>query len=88
MTAIKVTGPVLPKPAETLPPDLESFMASSGDDGVIVVAFGSMVSSLPPKMLNTLAKVLGRMKQKVLWKIKGIFQSPVFQKNLNVLALH
>lgn len=73
MTAIIVTGPLLPQPAKTLPPDLESFITSSADDGVIVVAFGSMVSTLPPQTLDILAKVLGRMKQKVLWKMKGIF---------------
>lgn len=72
MTAIIVTGPLLPQPAKALPHDLESFFTSSEDDGVIVVAFGSMVSSLPPLTLNMLAKVLGKMKQKVLWKIKGI----------------
>ena len=72
MAAVIVTGPLLPRPAKTLPPELESFMTSSGDDGVILVAFGSMVSSLPPHILRMLAKVLGRMEQKVLWKIKGI----------------
>lgn len=75
MTAIIVTGPLLPQPAKALPHDLESFFTSSGDDGVIVVAFGSMVSTLPPQTLNMLAKVLGRLKQKVLWKIKGISHS-------------
>jgi len=72
IAAVIVTGPLLPRPAKTLPPELESFMRSSGDDGVILVAFGSMVSSLPPQMLRMLAKVLGRMEQTVLWKIKGI----------------
>ena len=72
MTALIVTGPLLPRPAKTLPPELESFMTNSGDDGVVVVAFGSMVSTLPTQTLRMLAIVLGRMKQKVLWKIKGI----------------
>jgi len=45
-------------------------MTNSGDDGVVVVAFGSMVSTLPTQTLRMLAIVLGRMKQKVLWKIK------------------
>lgn len=80
MAAVIVTGPLLPRPAKTLPPELDSLMRSSGDDGVIVVAFGSMVSSLPPQMLRMLAKVLGRMEQKVLWKIKGIHSFRVFQK--------
>ena len=66
-----MTGPLLPKPAKALPGDLESFMSTSGDDGVIVVAFGSMISALPAQTLNMLALVFGKMKQKVLWKIKG-----------------
>ena len=72
ITAIKVTGPLLPKPAQPLSAELETFMASAGDEGVIVVAFGSMVSSLPTPTLNMLTKVLGGMNHKVLWKIKGV----------------
>ena len=70
-TAIIVTGPILPKPAKPLPIDLEKFMANAGDDGVIIVSFGSMMSSLPIPTIKMLAKVLGEMKQKVLWKLKG-----------------
>ena len=70
-TAIIVTGPILPKPAKPLPIDLEKFMASAGNDGVIIVSFGSMMSSLPIPTIKMLAKVLGEMKQKVLWKLKG-----------------
>ena len=70
-TAVIVTGPILPKPAKPLPIDLEKFMASAGDDGVIIVSFGSMMSSLPIPTIKMLAKVLGEMKQKVLWKLKG-----------------
>ena len=70
-TAIIVTGPILPKPAKPLPIDLEKFMASAGDDGVIIVSFGSMMSSLPIPTIKMLAKVLGEMKQKVLWKLIG-----------------
>ena len=66
-----MTGPILPKPAKPLPIDLEKFMASAGDDGVIIVSFGSMMSSLPIPTIKMLAKVLGEMKQKVLWKLKG-----------------
>ena len=80
MTALIVTGPLLPRPAKSLSPELESFMTSSGDDGVIVVAFGSMVSTLPKQTLRMLAEVLGRMKQKVLWKIKGIYYISSFTK--------
>ena len=62
MTALIVTGPLLPRPARNLPPELESFMTGSGDDGVIVVSFGSMVPTLPTQTLRILAKVLGIVK--------------------------
>lgn len=65
-TAIIVTGPILPKPAEPLPIDLAKFMVSAGDDRVIIVSFGSMMSSLPIPTIKMLAKVLGETKQKVL----------------------
>ena len=75
-----VTGPLLPKPAKPLPADLETFMASAaGDDGVIVVAFGSMLSVLPTPTLDMLTKVLGGMKYKVLWKLKGLLNPFLIQ---------
>lgn len=63
---------MLPRPAKPLPSDLETFMSSSGGEGVVVVAFGSMLSVLPIATLEMLTRVLGGMKQRVFWKIKGL----------------
>ena len=80
-----VTGPILPKPAKPLPADLETFMVNAGDDGVIIVAFGSMLSVLPKPTLDMLTKVLGGMKQKVLWKLKGLL-NPFLIQNYTYLV--
>ncbi|XP_031561289.1 UDP-glucuronosyltransferase 1-2-like isoform X3 [Actinia tenebrosa] len=69
-TAVKMIGAVLPEPAQPLPADLEQFMQSSGDHGVILVTFGSMVSKLDASILKKMTVVFGRLKQKILWKVK------------------
>ena len=66
-----MVGPLLPKPAAALPEDFDRFMASSGEAGVVLVSFGSMMSSPPEEVVETLAKAFGRLKQKVIWKIDG-----------------
>ena len=70
-----MVGPMLPKPAAPLPPlyfsTFERFVSSSGEAGVILVSFGSMMSSPPQEVVETLAKAFGRLKQKVIWKING-----------------
>ncbi|XP_031561287.1 UDP-glucuronosyltransferase 1-2-like isoform X1 [Actinia tenebrosa] len=68
--AVKMIGAVLPEPAQPLPADLEQFMQSSGDHGVILVTFGSMVSKLDASILKKMTVVFGRLKQKILWKVK------------------
>lgn len=82
-----VTGPLLPKPAKPLPADLETFMASAaGDEGVIVVAFGSMLSVLPTPTLDMLTKVLGGMKYQVLWKLKGLLNPFLIENYTHLLS--
>ncbi|XP_031561284.1 UDP-glucuronosyltransferase 2B17-like, partial [Actinia tenebrosa] len=68
--AVKMIGAVLPEPAQPLPADLEQFMQSSGEHGVILVTFGSMVSKLDASILKKMSVVFGRLKQKILWKVK------------------
>ena len=71
--AVRMIGPVLPEPPQPLPADLEKFMQSSGEHGVILVTFGSMVSKLDPSILKKMTHVFGRLKQKILWKVKSKF---------------
>ena len=87
MTALIVTGPLLPRPAKSLPAELESFMMSSGDDGVIVVSFGSMVPTLPTQTLRILAKVLGIVKF-LLRKQRKLVIKESYQSISIKIALH
>ncbi|XP_032821755.2 UDP-glucuronosyltransferase 1A5-like [Petromyzon marinus] len=57
--------------AKPLPQDLEEFMQSSEEHGVVVVSFGSMVSAIPYRIANVLAEGLGRIPQKVIWRYEG-----------------
>ncbi|XP_078452141.1 UDP-glucuronosyltransferase 1A5-like isoform X1 [Lampetra planeri] len=57
--------------ARPLPQDLEEFMQSSEEHGVVVVSFGSMVSTIPYRIANVLAEGLGRIQQKVIWRYEG-----------------
>ncbi|XP_043951725.1 UDP-glucuronosyltransferase 2A2-like isoform X2 [Gambusia affinis] len=59
------------RPANQLPEDLEAFMQSSGDAGVVLVTFGSMVTNLAPDRANVIASALGRLPQKVIWRYRG-----------------
>ncbi|XP_047220789.1 UDP-glucuronosyltransferase 2C1-like isoform X2 [Girardinichthys multiradiatus] len=59
------------RPANQLPEDMEAFLQSSGDDGVVVVTFGSLVTSLTADRADVIASALGRIPQKVIWRYCG-----------------
>ncbi|KAM3602025.1 uncharacterized protein V6R79_023248 [Siganus canaliculatus] len=59
------------KPAEPLPADLEDFVQSAGEHGVIIMTLGTLVNALPEQVANEIASVFARMPQKVIWKHKG-----------------
>lgn len=59
------------KPANPLPEDLEAFMRSSGDAGVVVVTFGSMVNNLTMDRADVIAAALAQIPQKVIWRYSG-----------------
>ncbi|XP_045899409.1 UDP-glucuronosyltransferase 2A2-like isoform X2 [Micropterus dolomieu] len=59
------------KPANQLPEDLEAFVQSSGDAGVVVVSFGSMVTNLTTERADVIAAAFGRIPQKVIWRYSG-----------------
>ena len=57
-------------PAQPLSEELEEFMQSAGDDGVILVSFGTVLGSLDENVLQMMATAFSRLPQKVIWKIK------------------
>ena len=60
------------QPVQPLPSDLQQLIDSSGDDGAIIVSFGSNVASaLDKNKVDIMAEAFGRLKQKVIWRLKG-----------------
>ena len=69
-----MVGPttVQPKPSP-LPPDLVDFINSvGGRNGFIIASFGSYAQTIITKAkIDILASAFGKLKQKVIWKLKG-----------------
>uniref|UniRef100_A0AAY3ZY82 UDP-glucuronosyltransferase n=1 Tax=Denticeps clupeoides TaxID=299321 RepID=A0AAY3ZY82_9TELE len=59
------------RPAEPLPSDLESFVQSSEKYGVVVISFGTLISTLPEDMTEAIATALAHLPQKVVWRFQG-----------------
>ncbi|RXN28591.1 UDP-glucuronosyltransferase 2A1-like protein [Labeo rohita] len=68
---IKYVGGLHCTPAKPLPKDMEEFVQSSGDDGIVVFSLGSMIDKLPKETSNMIASALARIPQKVLWQYGG-----------------
>ncbi|XP_069790296.1 UDP-glucuronosyltransferase 1A1-like [Narcine bancroftii] len=59
------------KERKPLPQDLEEFVNSSGEHGVVIFSLGSMVSDMPISAANQIAKAFGQIPQKVVWRYHG-----------------
>uniref|UniRef100_A0A8C0VYY3 UDP-glucuronosyltransferase n=1 Tax=Castor canadensis TaxID=51338 RepID=A0A8C0VYY3_CASCN len=59
------------KPAKPLPKEIEDFVQSSGENGVVVFSLGSMVSNLTEERANVIASALAQIPQKVVWRYDG-----------------
>ncbi|XP_062865414.1 UDP-glucuronosyltransferase 2C1-like [Trichomycterus rosablanca] len=70
------------KPSKPLPQDLEDFMQSSGEHGVIVMSLGTMVELLPRDVTNAISEAFAELPQKVVWKYKGERPSTVGNNTL------
>jgi len=53
------------KPAQPLPADLEEFVQSAGEHGVIIMTLGTLVNALPREIADEIATVFAKMPQKV-----------------------
>ncbi|XP_067295653.1 UDP-glucuronosyltransferase 2C1-like isoform X1 [Pseudorasbora parva] len=58
-------------PAKPLPKDMEEFVQSSGDDGIVVFTLGSLIDKMPNETSNRIASALAQIPQKVLWRYGG-----------------
>uniref|UniRef100_A0A8C2N1D5 UDP-glucuronosyltransferase n=1 Tax=Cricetulus griseus TaxID=10029 RepID=A0A8C2N1D5_CRIGR len=59
------------KPAKPLPKEMEEFVQSSGEHGIVVFSLGSMVKNLTEEKACLIASALAQIPQKVLWRYKG-----------------
>ncbi|XP_061752402.1 UDP-glucuronosyltransferase 2B19-like [Nerophis ophidion] len=59
------------KPSEPLPRELEDFVQSSGEHGVIVMSLGTLVADLPEDITDGIAAAFARLPQKVVWRHQG-----------------
>ncbi|XP_018548022.1 UDP glucuronosyltransferase 5 family, polypeptide D1 [Lates calcarifer] len=59
------------KPAQPLPADLEEFVQSAGEHGVIIMTLGTLVNALPKEVADEIASVFAKMPQKVIWRHIG-----------------
>uniref|UniRef100_UPI003AAB0B70 UDP-glucuronosyltransferase 2B20-like n=1 Tax=Centroberyx gerrardi TaxID=166262 RepID=UPI003AAB0B70 len=59
------------KPSKSLSQDLEDFVESSGEHGVIIMTLGTLVGHLPEDFAEHIAAAFAQLPQKVIWKHKG-----------------
>ncbi|XP_078344951.1 2-hydroxyacylsphingosine 1-beta-galactosyltransferase-like [Oculina patagonica] len=80
-----MVGPITVQTPKQLPPDFEKFVNSSGGHGFIMASFGSYVESVLHKdKLDMLAEAFGKLKQKVLWRLKD-YVPPSLSPNIKVV---
>ncbi|XP_072922169.1 UDP-glucuronosyltransferase 2A2-like isoform X1 [Hemitrygon akajei] len=59
------------RPANPLPQEMEEFVQSSGEHGIVIFSLGSFVKNLTDEKANLLAEALGQIPQKVIWRYAG-----------------
>lgn len=75
-----------PKPLDSSPV-LQNLMDSSGENGVILVAFGTSVAVLPETFLQTLSNAFSQVQHAVLFKYSWpIPPSVTFSSNVHILT--
>ncbi|XP_028608432.1 UDP-glucuronosyltransferase 2B17-like isoform X2 [Grammomys surdaster] len=68
---VEYVGGLHCKPAKPLPKEMEDFVQSSGEHGVVVFSMGSLVSNMTEDKANAIAWALAQIPQKVLWRFDG-----------------
>lgn len=71
-------------PSKPLPADLEDFVQSSGDHGVIVMTLGTLVGKLPLHITEEIAAAFAQLPQKIIWRYTG--QKPTNLGNNTLLV--
>ncbi|XP_072017500.1 UDP-glucuronosyltransferase 2A3-like [Amphiura filiformis] len=64
-------GGLTTRPARPLEKDLDSFMQSSDDDGVIIFSLGSYASITKQELADLIGDTFAQIPQKVIWRARG-----------------
>ncbi|XP_069384372.1 UDP-glucuronosyltransferase 2C1-like isoform X2 [Paralichthys olivaceus] len=72
------------KPPKPLSEDLEKFVQSSGDHGVVMMTLGTLVGKLPQDVAEEIAAAFAQLPQKVVWRYVG--ERPVNLGNNTLLV--
>ncbi|XP_055367777.1 UDP-glucuronosyltransferase 2A2-like isoform X1 [Betta splendens] len=67
----KFVGGIHCRPAKPLPENMEDFVQSSGNNGIVVFSLGSMINNITTEKANMIASSLAQIPQKVLWRYRG-----------------
>ncbi|CAL8344564.1 unnamed protein product [Lota lota] len=67
----KFVGGIHCRPAKPLPQEIEEFVQSSGEDGIVVFTLGSVIKNISADRANVIASALAQVPQKVLWRYGG-----------------
>ena len=59
------------KPSKALPQDLEDFVQSSAEHGVIIMSLGTLVGNFPEDITEHVAAAFAQLPQKVIWRHTG-----------------
>nr|XP_057943232.1 UDP-glucuronosyltransferase 2A1-like [Doryrhamphus excisus] len=59
------------QPPKQLPANLEDFVQSSGDHGIVMMTLGTLVGSLPRVLVEEIAAAFSQLPQKVIWRYLG-----------------
>uniref|UniRef100_A0A8C4EYT8 Glucuronosyltransferase n=1 Tax=Dicentrarchus labrax TaxID=13489 RepID=A0A8C4EYT8_DICLA len=59
------------KPSNPLPSDLEEFVQSSGEHGVVIMTLGTLLGDLGPEISEINASAFANLPQKVVWRHIG-----------------
>ncbi|XP_040924362.1 UDP-glucuronosyltransferase 2C1-like [Betta splendens] len=59
------------KPSEPLSSELEEFVRSSGEHGVVLMSLGTLVQGLPTDITSEIAAAFAQLPQKVVWRHVG-----------------
>nr|XP_051675719.1 UDP-glucuronosyltransferase 2B14 isoform X2 [Oryctolagus cuniculus] len=68
---IQFVGGLHCKPAKPLPKEMEDFVQSSGEEGVVLFSLGSMIRNITEERTNVIASALAQLPQKVIWRFHG-----------------